>query len=55
MIDWSDGLIAAGLLLLGGAMYLATGWVGVLAYLGAVCLVVGLLWARDQAGGRRNG
>jgi hypothetical protein len=54
MIDIADWLVAAGLLLLGGAMYLATGWVGVLAYLGAVCLVVGLLWARDKASVKRG-
>lgn len=46
MVDWEDGLIALGALFLALAVGLALGWVGVLAYVGVLCLAVGLALAR---------
>jgi hypothetical protein len=47
-IDAADIVTLVGVALLGVAMYLATGWIGLLAYAGAICLVAGLMWARDK-------
>ncbi|HMR01751.1 MAG TPA: hypothetical protein PKA43_00105 [Candidatus Competibacter phosphatis] len=51
--DLSDVLVIVGVLCLAGAVWVALGWVAVLAFLGAVMLVVGLALARqgDQVKG----
>lgn len=47
-VDLSDGLIILGVLCLAGAVWLALGWVGMLAFLGAIMLLVGLAMARND-------
>lgn len=49
-VDWSDLLIILGVLCLAGAVWLALGWVGMLAFLGALLLLVGLVMARNVGG-----
>lgn len=46
----SDLFVGLGVLLLGAAVVLSQGWMGVLAYAGVVCLAVGLLLARKEVG-----
>lgn len=53
-IELSDLLIILGVLCLAGAVWLALGWVGMLAFLGALLLLVGLAMAR-QKGSRVKG
>lgn len=53
-VDWSDLLIILGVLCLAGAVWLALGWVGMLAFLGALLLLVGLVMARN-VGGKMKG
>lgn len=53
-VDWSDLLIILGVLCLAGAVWLALGWVGMLAFLGALLLLVGLAMARN-VGGKAKG
>lgn len=38
-----DILIFVGVVLLGAAVFVTLGWVGIMAYVGALCLVVGML------------
>ncbi len=55
-LDLSDLLVLLGVLCLAGAVWSALGWVGVLAFVGAVMLVVGLGLAmarRDGDKGKR--
>jgi hypothetical protein len=44
-MDLFDALFVAGLLLLGAAVGLAWGWIGAIAYIGVVLLIVGLVGA----------
>lgn len=44
--DWSDLLVVCGTICLGIAVGIATGWVGVLGFAGAFCLILGLILAR---------
>jgi membrane-bound ClpP family serine protease len=42
MIEWSDVVILLGAAFVCAAIWIAVGWVGVLAFVGIVLLVVGL-------------
>lgn len=44
--DWSDLFVFLGLAFLTGAVWMALGWVGALAFMGAVMFVLGLALAR---------
>ena len=47
-LDISDLLVMLGLAFLAGAVWVALGWVGMLGFVGAVLLVVGLAMARRE-------
>lgn len=51
-IDAPDLLAVVGLLLIGLAVYLAAGWIGVLGFAGTVCIVAGLLLGRKRSAER---
>lgn len=44
--DWSDFFVFLGLAFLTGAVWMALGWVGALAFVGVVMFVLGLALAR---------
>lgn len=48
-IDAPDLLAVAGLLLIGLAVYLAAGWIGVLGFAGTICIVAGVLLGRKRS------
>lgn len=51
-IDAPDLLTVAGLLLIGLAVYLAAGWIGVLGFAGTICIIAGLLLGRKRSAER---
>jgi predicted phage tail protein len=46
--DWSDFFVCLGVACLAGSVWMALGWVGALAFVGAVMLVIGLALARQE-------
>lgn len=53
-IDLSDMLAISGAVLLAAAVGLGVGWVGLLAYAGALALTIGLFLARRQGSNRHE-
>lgn len=47
-MDRSDGLVAAGALLIGAALYFLVGWPGVLAWAGFLVMAIGVAEARRR-------
>jgi len=54
MIDIYDGLALVGLIGLGAALWVALGWVAVLAFGSTVALVIGLIGARGRARAKKQ-
>lgn len=54
-MDWSDFFIFLGVACLAGAVWMALGWVGALAFVGSVMFVLGLALARQGKGDGSDG
>lgn len=48
--DWEDVLTVVGVVCLAVAMWLSLGWPGLLGFVGAVLIVVGVVAARQERG-----